>query len=231
MSKISGLPENIQHQLIRSKRRTLGLQITRDAMLVIRAPHRLPEKDICGFISRQMPWILKKYEQVLQFKEAKPAKQFKEGERFLFLGNEYTLTKSSDTIRRVILEDQSLVLSSKYFDKAQKFLEKWYREEAYEYINERAKFFSRLMGRKYSKIKLGTASTRWASCGPTGNLNFNWKLMMAPPEVVDYVVVHELAHIDIKDHSARFWKEVARYCPDYKSRCHWLKKKGASLEF
>ncbi len=225
------LPENIPHKLIRSKRRTLGLQITRDAMLIIRAPQRLPEKDICGFISRQMPWIIKKHEQVLRFKEEKPAKQFKEGEKFSFLGKEYPLIKSRDNIRRVILEDESLVLSEKYFDKARKFLEKWYREEAYEYIHERAKHFSRLMGKKYSKIKLGTASTRWASCGPTGNLNFNWKLMMAPKEVVDYVVVHELAHIEIKDHSARFWKEVARYCPDYQSRRLWLKKNGTNLDF
>lgn len=225
------LPENIPHKLVRSKRRTLGLQITRDAELIIRAPLRLSEKDICGFISRQMPWILKKHEEVREFSGSKSVREFKEGAKFLFLGGEYTLAKSSDRIRRVILEDGNLVLSAKYFEKAQKFLEKWYREEAFEYLSDRTKHFSKMMGLQYSKIKLGSASTRWASCGPTGNLNFNWRLIMAPPEVVDYVVVHELAHIENKDHSARFWAEVARYCLDYQKHRLWLKKNGVFLDF
>lgn len=225
------LPENIPHKLVRSKRRTLGLQITRDAMLVIRAPLRLSEKDICGFVKRQLPWIIKKQKAVREFQSSKTVREFKDGGKFLFLGREYSLIKSSDTIRRVILEDENLVLSAKYFEKAEKFLEKWYREEAYEYISERTRYFAKVMGLKYSKIKLGTASTRWASCGPTGNLNFNWKLIMAPREVVDYVVVHELAHIEIKDHSARFWKQVARYCPNYDRYRQWLRKNGNSLDF
>lgn len=225
------LPENIPHKLVRSRRRTLGLQITRDAMLVIRAPFRLPEKDIRYFIDRQMPWILQKHKEMREFQTSKPVREFKEGEIFSFLGAEYTLTKSSDTIRRVILEDEKLALSAKYFEKAEKFLEKFYREEAYEYLSDRTRYFAKVMGLQYSKIKLGTASTRWASCGPTGNLNFNWKLIMAPREVVDYVVVHELAHITHKNHSARFWALVGRYCPDYLRLRNWLKKNGASLEF
>ena len=206
--------------------------MTRDAILVIRAPQRLSEKDICGFVSRQIPWILKKHEEIRKFQN-QTVKEFREGEKFLFLGKEYSLLKSHDNIRRIILEDENLLLSSKYFDKAKKFLEKWYREEAYEYLSGRAKYFSRLMGceYEYSKIKLGAASTRWASCGPTGNLNFNWKLIMAPAEIVDYVVVHELAHLEIKNHSARFWREVGRYCPDYQRYRLWLRKCGVSLDF
>lgn len=177
---------DIPHRLVRSKRRTLALQIAPDSTLVIRAPQRLAEKDICGFISRQMPWILKKQRQMREFQSSRPPQ----------------------------LSDEE---------------KKKYKNEARELISRRTKYFSEIMGARYSKIRIGDASTRWGSCGPTGNLNFNWRLVLAPGEVVDYVVIHELAHLSIKDHSARFWKLVARYCPEHLERRRWLRKNGSSL--
>lgn len=107
----------------------------------------------------------------------------------------------------------------------------WYRQLCFEYISQKAQFFSSKMQLKYKKIKIGKAQKRWGSCSSTGNLNFTWRLIMAPAEVVDYVIVHEIAHLQEHNHSVRFWSLVGRYCPDYKVHTEWLRVNGHLLSF
>lgn len=111
----------------------------------------------------------------------------------------------------------------------EKRLEAPYRMAAKSYIPRRVAYYADILGVTYGKISIRDQKTRWGSCSSKGNLNFNWKLMLAPPGVLDYVVVHELCHRKEMNHSPQFWKEVETVLPDYKEHRTWLKKNGNSL--
>lgn len=96
-------------------------------------------------------------------------------------------------------------------------------------ISQRASYFAAKMGVTYGRISIRAQKTRWGSCSGQGNLNFNWKLILMPPEILDYVVVHELAHRKQMNHSKLFWAEVERILPDYERRRRWLKENGGCV--
>ena len=102
-------------------------------------------------------------------------------------------------------------------------------EEALKVIPERVEYFARVIGVTYGKITIRNQKTRWGSCSSKGNLNFNCLLMLAPPEVLDYVVVHELCHRKQMNHSKAFWSEVEKVLPDYKEARKWLKEEGSQM--
>ena len=106
----------------------------------------------------------------------------------------------------------------------------WYRRQAFPKITERARFYSQKTGWKFKSISITKAESRWGSCGPQGSINFSWRLVMAPPDVVDYVIVHELAHIPERNHSAGFWNKVKSVLPDYKERRKWLRENVAKFK-
>lgn len=108
-------------------------------------------------------------------------------------------------------------------------LEKRYREAARSYFPERVQYYAGILDVTYGNITIRDQKTRWGSCSSRGNLNFNWRLMLAPPRVLDYVVVHELCHRKHMDHSPAFWQEVGNLLPDYKTLRKWLKDNGNTL--
>ncbi len=108
-------------------------------------------------------------------------------------------------------------------------LEKRYKEAARSYIPKRVAYFHAMTGGDYERITIRDQKTRWGSCSSKGTLSFNWRLMLAPPAVLDYVVVHELCHLTHMDHSPAFWQAVANVCPDYREKRRWLKEHGDEL--
>ena len=108
-------------------------------------------------------------------------------------------------------------------------LEAQYRKEARRRITERAAYFAEKMGVDYGRIAIKAAKTRWGSCSAQGNLNFHWKLILMPPAILDYVVVHELAHRIEMNHSPRFWAQVERILLDYRERRRWIKENGGLI--
>ena len=106
---------------------------------------------------------------------------------------------------------------------------KGYLEAAREYFPRRAAYFQTFTGGVYHRITIRDQKTRWGSCSAKGTLSFNWRLMLAPPAVLDYVVVHELCHLTHMDHSPAFWQAVAAVCPDYRIHRKWLKEHGHEL--
>lgn len=108
-------------------------------------------------------------------------------------------------------------------------LEKRYIAAAKEYFPKRAAYFQQFTGGTYSRISIRSQKTRWGSCSAKGTLSFNWRLMLAPPAVLDYVVVHELCHLSYMDHSDSFWKKVESVYPDYRTARKWLKDHGHEL--
>lgn len=108
-------------------------------------------------------------------------------------------------------------------------LEKRYRDAAKDYIPKRVEYYHQFTGGHYDKITIRDQKTRWGSCSSTGTLSFSFRLMLAPPRVLDYVVVHELCHLTHMNHSKEFWNMVENILPDYKEHRKWLKENGHTL--
>jgi hypothetical protein len=106
----------------------------------------------------------------------------------------------------------------------------WYRRQARQVLEERVAVLAQRCGFGYRQVKITSAHTRWGSCSGSGTLSFPWRLVMAPPAVIDYVVVHELVHTVIKGHGADFWGQVQALVPEYRQHVRWLKENGALLE-
>jgi len=199
-------------KILRSRRRSISLEITPEASLIVRAPLRVSDSYIQKLIQEKMPWIQKKIAAVKNRPQPKE-KQFIDGEEFLYLGEKYQLKVTK--AKKIELKD-NLIFPEKFLSKAKIKISAWYRAEAKEIITDRAIIFAKQMGVKFSSIKINSAQKRWGSCSHKNQLNFGWKLILQPIEVVDYVVIHELAHIVHKHHQKTFWQLVAAYCPDYK---------------
>lgn len=206
-------------KIVRSRRRTVALVVTANATLVVRAPFRVSLKYINGFVSAKEPWIKAKLQQAKENKVT--TREFINGESFLYLGERYRLkVEDCDKIQL----SGVLLFPKKHLPEAKVKMIEWYKEMAREIIKERADVYSKETGWEYRTIKITSAQNRWGSCSPKGSINFPWRLVMAPIHVIDYVVVHELAHILEKNHSARFWNKVEMVLPDYKQRKKWLKE-------
>ena len=208
-------------ELIRAKRRTVSIQVRPDGQVIVRAPLRVAEKVIRTFVESKAGWIERKKAEAARRAPAE-VKQFRDGERFLLLGREIPLRVAADQRAALTLTDE-FILSQKALPKAADVFEKWYKARALEVLSERVGRYAALHGFKPGRIRITSARTRWGSCSSTGTLSFTWRLVMAPLDVVDYVVIHELAHLKVKNHSKTFWDFVAALMPDYKRRVAWLK--------
>jgi predicted metal-dependent hydrolase len=199
----------------------MALHITKGGGLEVRAPLKLSLDVINAFVASKQKWIAK---HLSRLQENTPVpKSFAEGENFLFLGQNYPLHFTDEQKLPVELSEK-LCLASRHVHRAEKVLKWWYRQQALIILNQRAEHFSGLMNAKPKLLKITNARQRWGSCSITGRVNFSWRLVMAPLEIVDYVVVHELAHLLRHDHSKAFWEKVEAILPDYKLRRKWLKE-------
>jgi hypothetical protein len=213
-------------KLLKSNRKTVSLQVIPGGQLVVRAPENITQYELDKIIALHSKWIMKKKETLKNV--FVPKKNYSEGEQFLFLGKNYTL-KFSPVAGSIILDDK-LYINPKKKDIAEKLIVEFYRKKAKEFIVARVFHFAMKFGYQFKSVRITSAKKRWGSCSYKGNLNFAWRLIMAPPEIIDYVVIHELAHLRIKNHSKEFWDKVAELMPDYYSRRNWLKKNGYLLD-
>lgn len=213
-------------KLVRSKRRTIAIIVTRDAQLIVRAPFGIKDKIIDDFINRKSKWINKKLEEArLKCRNVIP-KRFVNEESFLYLGKSYPFKIVESN--RIVLTD-SLEFPGKWLTHAGIYLKEWYKIQLLKTITERVCMYSEITGLIHRSIKITSAKKRFGSCSPNGSLNFSWRLMMAPLNIIDYVVVHELVHIEERNHSKNFWNKVRIILPDYKQSEKWLKDNSQLL--
>ena len=200
----------VDYEIKYSKRKTVAIYITSDGKVEVRCPKRTRKSDIEEFITQKQKWIEKKlFELRNQSKIILRA-----GETTPYLGDEYLIIATDGEegfygeafhIRKS--EDEQYVYDA---------LKQIYIQKAKELIPQRVHKYEEIMGLCASKIGITSANTRWGSCSAKNSLNFTWKLIMADLDTIDYVVVHELAHIKEKNHSKNFWSLVGLYKPDYK---------------
>lgn len=176
-------------------------------------------------------WILDKWREYEEHREKAPSRRFEPDECFPYRGSDLPV-KIRD-VRECSVTTDAIVLSSSKVDNLdiQNALEDLYRREARSWFQSRIDYYSNEMGVSPEKLELRNQRTRWASCSPKQTLSFNWRLVMAPDDVIDYVVVHELAHLREQNHTRRFWNIVQKYDPDYESHVEWLKENSSQLIF
>jgi hypothetical protein len=215
-------------QIIRSKRGTIALIVDREGKLIVRAPLRATQKQILDLIRLKEEWIKSKQKLVNTTYALVKPKKYTNGEEFLYLGNYYRLEIIPEADHPIRLSDQ-FYLSRAQLPQAEQVFKSWYTAHAKRVISERVQWYAARYRFKVNGIRITNAQTRWGSCSPNGNLNFSWRLVMAPMQVIDYVVVHELVHLHEKNHSRRFWERVKIILPDYRKQVQWLKTYGYSL--
>ena len=214
--------------LVRSRRKTIALIIQRDGTLTVRAPLRMAEVRIRAFVESHADWIAKNQAKV-RAAVPPPPKHYVEGETFLYLGRSYPLTIVPRQRPALTFDGRAFRLTKSALPKAEETFVRWYKGQAALLLLERVLTYAGKHGFQYQKIRITSARTRWGSCSSRGTLSFTYRLVMAPPEVVDYVVVHELTHTQVRNHSKTFWNRVGELMPDYKARLTWLKKNGKFL--
>jgi len=213
-------------KILRSKRKTIALVISPDATLTIKAPMNVSLKYIENLILKKKSWIQRKQQEILKNGGPVKNKEFKDGEEFLFLGKTYFL--KIYTGKEIKLTNY-LYFPEKYLKNPKEKMILWYKQEALRIISKRMDYYSQLTGWKFKSISITKAKRRWGSCSHNGSIHFSFRLIMAPLDVVDYLVVHELTHLVEKNHSFKFWDKVKNILPDYKTQEKWLKDNGRRL--
>jgi Predicted metal-dependent hydrolase len=216
-------------RIVRSNRRTLAIEIDRDAQVIVRSPRRLSDKEILKFVDEKRDWIQKNIMKSVKEVRKRPNHSFEDGELHWYLGEQYHLITSVIS-RRSVDFDGAFYFHPSVKSKRKDILLKWYKLQAKRYIRERTPVFAKLMKTDFSDLRISSAKTRWGSCGPKNSLNFNWRLIMSPADVFDAIIVHELAHTKHKNHGVKFWELVQKHAPNHKVADHWLRDHRVHLE-
>jgi predicted metal-dependent hydrolase len=221
---------------IRSGRRTktVGLLIRPDATVVILTPPFLDEETIKAIVKKRAAWIIQKQEKIRRLRTIIIKKEFVSGESFPYLGRNYRLKVIKADIGgnssckliggRFIVRINGKMKGREAREAVKVRLVQWYLERAEEKIADRIRRLIPLVGKSPKKIIIKNQEKRWGSCSHLGVIRFNWKIVMAPLSVMDYVIAHELCHLEHQNHTPEFWNKVGAIAPEYRGKREWLKK-------
>ena len=206
-----------KYNLSRSKRKSVSIAVEKDQKIIVKAPIDFSAKEIQRLIEKKADWIVEKTERAGKMQKERPVHNYINGEVFYYRGKPLTLNLILNRDRnRIMVKKQAdtlLVVSS-----------------AAKCVEQKVSYFQKFIGKNIGDIRIKEQKSRWGSCSSKGNLNFNWKIIMAPDDIIDYLVVHELCHRLHMDHSKEFWESVERIIPDYKTKERWLKENGTRLD-
>jgi predicted metal-dependent hydrolase len=186
-------------------------------------PRRAPEREAAAAIRELRPWIERRMAELAGARAAVAAR----GDTVPYLGRSLVLVNDSPARSRVVRRGDALLVPAG--EARAPAIERWYRRAARAEIEPRLDRACALAGTAYSGLTIRGQRTRWASCSRAGAMSFNWRLLLAPEEVLDYVIWHEVCHLEVMDHSPRFWRLVASRSPGYREHVRWLRSHGATL--
>ncbi len=210
--------------------RNLRLRVLENGEIVVTAPLRLPDRYIESFLAEHKDWIEEKRSVAVKKQENLTA----ERTSLFFHGKEVQFRVSvSNKKAGVKIENDQIIVTVPNEDHktVRQVLEKWYRKEAEKRFKERVPLLADLVGRDVVRVTIRSQRTRWGSCSSRNTISLNWRLIMAPDVVSDYVIYHELAHLTHMNHSKRFWDLVEEYDPKYKESEKWLTSHHELLRF
>ena len=213
--------------ITRTKRKKTISILIKDGNVEVKAPFNLMQKEIDSFILKKEKWIKNK---ILFQKSIKklPKKKFINGEVFKLLGKDLILKININDTKKTYIKNDYICLDLKNNtknkkEKIKKELELFFRSFSERILKEKTLIESKKMNLKVKEIKVRSYKNRWGSCSSNGNISYNWKLIMAPERIINYVIIHELCHLIHFNHSRDYWREVSKKLPNYKENKEWLK--------
>lgn len=218
----------IEYNVIYSKRKTLEISIKRPGLVTVRAPQYVSKSQIEKNLIKKEKWLIEKLDFLSGSNNIPLKKNYVSGECFMYLGKNYILDLViNESLKKpeIKLTQNNLIIKANTRDEEiiRQYIEAWYKEMAKHVIEERVSFYSKYFNKKVNSVKIKAQKTRWGSCNYKNDLFFNYKLIMSPLPVLDYVVVHEMCHMEHKHHQKSFWDNVASIIPDYSDKREWLK--------
>lgn len=225
----------ISYGVVRSRRTTADIVVERDGRVIVRAPAELPDEHIEDIIQSTRYWIYKTLAEWRDLNATRVLREYRNGEGFLYLGRSYRLSLIADQDEPLVLRSGRFYLRRDLVDRGEVAAVKsafrdYFIARGHERITQRVLYYAPKVGVIPREIDVRELGHRWASCSPKSSLAFHWKCIMAPPTIIDYIVVHELCHFHHLNHTEAFWNEVDKVMPDYHERKKWLKKNGAAMD-
>ena len=217
--------DGIEVEVRKLKKKTVSIEVDNKAKVVIRVPIGKKKNELEIILGKQLEWIKNNGNEIKKVNEMGIARKFKEGESVFYLGEEFNLKFSEKSKLDV---KNKIIYANK--ENTKESLERLYKFLAKTYIIERVKYYSTNFEEKAKSIKIKAQKRRWGSCSYDNNLNFNYKIIMASREVVDYLIIHEMCHMPHKNHSSEFWNAVGKIIPNYMELRDELRKIGFNLE-
>jgi predicted metal-dependent hydrolase len=215
--------EEVEYRVRRSERaRRVRVTIDPARGVEVVLPRRASEREAAAAIRELRPWIERRMAELAGARATVAAR----GETVPYLGGTLSLRGEPGRMRVARRGDLLLVPTGEARKPA---IERWYRRAARAEIEARLQQACAVAGTSYSTLTIRGQRTRWASCSRTGAMSFNWRLLLAPEEILDYVIWHEVCHLKVMDHSPRFWRLVASHSPAYREHVRWLRANGATL--
>jgi len=217
------------------RRRTLTITVHPDNRVVVSAPTTYPRKKILQFVEKKSDWVRKVLQANLQKARQSQGRKFQTGEKFLYLGREYVLRLELGTPSPIVLENGHILVRLPAAGQAaepsavRKHLLNWYMARALVKVKEKVPVYSDLLGVKPRLVIIKSLKSRWGSCSVHGRISLAWNIIMAPEEVLDYLIVHELCHLVHHDHSSAYWRLVESVLPNHRERRLWLRNHGECL--
>jgi len=238
--------ETIQVHIIRSKRKTICMSVNKDGSVTVKAPHKYPtEAEIGRFVESKVEWIISQRARLQDREDMRLVRRFETDYSFPYLGEERLVEMQSAKKTSISYQDGKIVIKTPAYEslvadydapenkekieKLQNDLKKWYKKQAYAYVSKRVDYYKDIVGVTVTSVSIKSRKSQWGSCDSNGELTFSWRLVMARPEAIDYVVIHELCHRKYMDHSKQFWNEVQKYMPDFKTQKQWLEENSVNL--
>ena len=210
-------------KLIYSDRKGFRLRIDEKGDLIVFAPYNATKNDVLQIVEKKMNWIVRTRERILENLKKIKQNNFEEGEEFLFLGRTYKLAfwlKSG-----IELDEKNRKIYVPFADKTtvQRKMLNFYKSNAKSYLQSVLDKCSENMNIKYKKFQIRDSKTVWGSCGKNGSINLNWRLILLPEEIIEHIIIHELAHVVYRNHSKQFYNFVSLFSKDYKEKDRWLR--------
>ena len=211
-----------------SRKKTMHIVIERDGTVSVQVPEDMEEERILAILKTREYELHKKLTYWRELNEQQIERQFVSGQSFMYLGKNYNLHLVEGQKSNLLLKDGKFLLSNKATDPREAFV-KFYKKQAKLKIAERVLRYENTVSKTPKEITIRELPTRWASCTPAGKIYFNWKCIMAPIDVFDYLIIHELVHLEHPNHSRAFWNKVSAICPRYQQHETWLKRNGVRM--
>ncbi len=198
----------------------LKIRYPRNVQIVI--PNRVSIKAAFRFAEAERAWVAQ------QISRLPEKQQLTVGGSIPYLGVPYEIVQGSGLRGGVVVEQGRIVINADV-PHIPRRVQEWLRKQAKAQLSEKCEYWAKRMGVRYQRITVRDQKTRWGSCSSAGSLNFSWRLVMMPEEVLEYIVIHELSHLIHLDHSPAFWRLVSTHCPSFETQKKWLKINGTHM--